>query len=71
MNSPLSKADLYSLASMLDSTPIRPQKIWMNAKDAAEIMGERCEVCLSLYLDLKLHSPEECDQAVVRGVMEV
>lgn len=43
----------------------------MNVADAAEIIGDMCEVCRCFYFDLKSHSPEECDLAVVQGVMEV
>lgn len=68
---PLSKKDLAAVAAALDSAPLRPGRILMNARDAAEILGERCEVCLCYYMDLKTHTHEECNEAIVGTVMEI
>ena len=67
----LTKEDIGKLFQMIERSPLRCEKMLMNAEDAADLgVVSRCGDCGRPLVEPHVHTTDECNAHAVRTVQE-
>ena len=71
MTKQFTRENLHEFFNGVDKMPLQAERLVMNDEDAVDYgIANRCNKCGEIYLKVHTHTPEECDNFIVRQITE-